>query len=160
MFPLYKNQIYTVNKFTALCEKSLYSEFSGIKTIYLFISVFSLAAQNKARKSSNTGTFHAVLLFYMMGTSNLNGLRITSFIAYNWNFFYTSFLIFRGGSRTAGTSKMELFVIIVNGWKSLTIITKCSVLDVRAVLDPTLKITLKVLKSEWLVSTFEVQLTH
>ena len=44
----------------------------------------------------------------------------------------------RGGSRTAATSKMERFVIIVNGWKPLTIITKRSVLDVAAALDPPL----------------------
>ena len=44
----------------------------------------------------------------------------------------------RGGSRTAATSKMELFVIIVNGCQPLTIITKCSILDVAAVLDPPL----------------------
>ena len=43
-----------------------------------------------------------------------------------------------GGSRTAPTSKMELFVIIVNGFKPLTIITKCSILDIAAVLDPPL----------------------
>ena len=42
----------------------------------------------------------------------------------------------RGGSRTAATSKLERFVIIINGWKLLTIITKRSVLDVAAVLDP------------------------
>ena len=42
------------------------------------------------------------------------------------------------GSRTAATSKVELFVIIVNGWKPLTIITKSSTLDVAAVLDPPL----------------------
>ena len=30
--------------------------------------------------------------------------------------------VYRGGSRTAATSKMERFVIIVNGWKPLTII--------------------------------------
>ena len=42
------------------------------------------------------------------------------------------------GSRTAATSKMENFVIIVNGWKSLTIIRKSSILDVAAVLDPSL----------------------
>ena len=47
-------------------------------------------------------------------------------------------LIFRDGSRTAATSKMELFVITVKGWKPLTIITKCSILDVAAVLDPPL----------------------
>ena len=44
----------------------------------------------------------------------------------------------RGGSRTAATSKMERFVIIVNGLKPLTVITKRSILDVAAVLDPPL----------------------
>ena len=44
-----------------------------------------------------------------------------------------------GGSRTAATSKMERFVIIVNGWKPLTVITKRSILDVVAVLDPPLE---------------------
>ena len=44
----------------------------------------------------------------------------------------------RGGSRTAATSKVELCVIIVNGWNPLTIITKSSTLDVAAVLDPPL----------------------
>ena len=52
-------------------------------------------------------------------------------------FIYISKMI-RGGSRTAVTSKMEHFVIIVNGWKPLTIITKSSILDVAAVLDPSL----------------------
>ena len=42
----------------------------------------------------------------------------------------------RGGSRTAATSKMERFVTIVNGWKLLTIITKRSIFDVAAALDP------------------------
>ena len=45
-------------------------------------------------------------------------------------------LAFRGGSRAAATSNMERFVIIVNGWKPLTIITKRSILDVAAALDP------------------------
>ena len=44
----------------------------------------------------------------------------------------------RGESRAAATSKMEGFVIIVNGWKLLTIITKSSILDVAAGLDPSL----------------------
>ena len=34
---------------------------------------------------------------------------------------------------------MEHFVIIVNGWKPLTITTKHAILDVAAVLDPPLK---------------------
>ena len=42
----------------------------------------------------------------------------------------------RGESRTAAISKMELFVIIVNGWKPLTIIKKCSILDIIAVINP------------------------
>ena len=45
----------------------------------------------------------------------------------------------RGGSRTAKTSKMEYFVIIVDGLQPLTIITKRSILDVAAVLDPPLR---------------------
>ena len=44
----------------------------------------------------------------------------------------------KGRSRTAATSKMKLFVIIGNGFQLLTITTKCSVLDVAAVLDPPL----------------------
>ena len=43
-----------------------------------------------------------------------------------------------GGSRTAATSKTERFVIIVNGFQPLAIITKRSILDVVAVLDPPL----------------------
>ena len=36
------------------------------------------------------------------------------------------------------TSKMEHFVIIINYWKLLSIITKRSILDVAAALDPSL----------------------
>ena len=41
----------------------------------------------------------------------------------------------RGESRATATSKMERFVIIVNGWSPLTIITNRSILNVAAVLD-------------------------
>ena len=41
----------------------------------------------------------------------------------------------KGGSRTVATSKMELFMVIVDSWKPLTIITKCSILDIAAVLN-------------------------
>ena len=44
----------------------------------------------------------------------------------------------RGESRAAATSKMERFVVIVKGWKPLAFITKPSVLDVAAALDPPL----------------------
>ena len=47
-------------------------------------------------------------------------------------------ILLRGGSRAAATSKMECFVTIVNGFQSLTIITKRSMLDVAAALDPPL----------------------
>ena len=43
--------------------------------------------------------------------------------------------IYRRGSRTAAISKMERFVIIVNGCKPLTIITQHSIVDVAAALD-------------------------
>ena len=47
-------------------------------------------------------------------------------------------IYFRGESRTAATSKVEFFVIIVNGFQPLTIVTKRSTLDVAAALDPPL----------------------
>ena len=62
--------------------------------------------------------------------SNLRVAKGTDFLFTNQN---------RGGSRTAATSKMKCFVIIVNGWKQLTIITKRSILDAAVVLDPPLQ---------------------
>ena len=46
--------------------------------------------------------------------------------------------MFREGSRAAAISKMECFVIIVNGFQLLSIITKHSILNVAAALDPPL----------------------
>ena len=43
--------------------------------------------------------------------------------------------MFTGVSRTAATSKMQHFVIIVNSWRLLSIITKSSELDVAAGLN-------------------------
>ena len=51
---------------------------------------------------------------------------------------YIAWTVSRRRSRTAATSKMEHFVIINNGWKPLAIITKSSILDIAAVLDPPL----------------------
>ena len=56
----------------------------------------------------------------------------------------------RAGSRAAAASKMEWFVIIVNSLQPLTIITKHSILDVAAALDPPLyKIVHENLKLEF-----------
>ena len=49
--------------------------------------------------------------------------------------------LFRGASRGAATSKIERFVTIVNGFQPLTIITKRSILDAAAALDPPLLFT-------------------
>ena len=45
------------------------------------------------------------------------------------------YIVYRYGSRAAGTSKIESFVVIVNG---LQRITKHSIMEVAAVLDPPL----------------------
>ena len=47
-------------------------------------------------------------------------------------------VVYRDSSKNAVTSNMEHFVIIVNGFQLLTVITKCSILDVAVVLDPPL----------------------
>ena len=50
--------------------------------------------------------------------------------------------LFRSKSRTVATSKMERYVIIVNDcFQPLIVITKRSILDVAAVLDPPLVLT-------------------
>ena len=58
------------------------------------------------------------------------------------------------------TSKMERFVIIVNGWKPLSIIAKRSISDVTAALDPPLMRKVKIdllsvlIKVSWRNSNF------
>ena len=51
---------------------------------------------------------------------------------------------------------MERFVIIVKGWKPLTIITKRSILNVAAALDPSLKLE----KKAWFESSLLSLLRH
>ena len=46
--------------------------------------------------------------------------------------------LFRGICRAPMTSKMELFVTILDGFQSLTNVTKNYILDVMGVLDPSL----------------------
>ena len=61
-------------------------------------------------------------------------------ILFHWRFYECiMFSSFRGGSRTAATSKMKHLVIIV---KPLTIITKSSILEFAALLDPPFPILL------------------
>ena len=68
----------------------------------------------------------------------------TEFWWHHINWFNVSYLLHlfmsKGGFRTAATSKMECFVIIVSGWILLTTITKHSILDVAAALDPPLTV--------------------
>ena len=66
-----------------------------------------------------------------------NFLDVLSCLSYSWTKSSRSMAL-RCGSRTAATSKMELFVIIVNGFQPLTIITNCSILDVAAFIGPPL----------------------
>ena len=76
-------------------------------------------------------------------TYNRTLSNISEVVRKNWHILqinpeFRNVFVNRGGSRTAATSKMERFEIIVNGLKPLTIITKRSILDVAAVLDPPL----------------------
>ena len=86
-----------------------------------------------------------------MSTSNEPSLANSSVLDIKFSFLLAPWInkgnLFRGGSRTATTSRMERFLIIVNGWKPLTIITKHSILDVAEALDPPL--LLKVIYNKW-----------
>ena len=68
-------------------------------------------------------------------------------------------IIIRGGSRTAVASKVDRFVIIVNDWKLLTIITKRSILDVAAVLVPHLIILIKFYQFNHEVNILDIKLS-
>ena len=80
------------------------------------------------KKGSGTADSEGLLKFMVrIGEEHYRKLILFSVLKFEYNF--------RGGSKTAATSKMERFVIIFNGWKSLTITTKPSILDVAAVLE-------------------------
>ena len=51
----------------------------------------------------------------------------------------------RGTCRSPATSKMKLFVTLLNGFQSLTNVTKNYILDVMGVLDPSLLLRIKIL---------------
>ena len=77
-----------------------------------------------------------LLVTYFVMTSKIS---VKLAISLKCSIFFAKFLeIIRGGSRAAATSRMEHFVIIVKGFQQLTIITKRSIVDVAAVLDPSL----------------------
>ena len=59
----------------------------------------------------------------------------------------------RGASKTAATSLMRLFLVIVNELQPLTIVAKSSFSDIAAVLDLSLSITITELLSFSLTST-------
>ena len=78
---------------------------------------------------------------------------MVGFFFVNSIFFVIFIKVFRGESRAAATFKMECFVIIVNGWKPLTIVTKHSILDAAATLDPPLVLHLgrEAMLSAWYI---------
>ena len=51
----------------------------------------------------------------------------------------------RGTCRSAATCKMKLFLTLLNGFQSLTNVTKNYILDVMGVLDPSLLLRIKIL---------------
>ena len=111
-----------------------------------------------------------VYLYY----TNLSEINIFVLISINWNNSFNKFLFVnlakiiagsccmknRDGSRTAATCKVERFVIIVNGFQPLTMITKHASLDVAAVLDAPLKNSLIFWMNCFKSWTFCIALTH
>ena len=69
------------------------------------------------------------------GTEKKDGVQLGMHFSSQSGFQLVSGFLSRGRSRAAATSKLERFVIIVNGFQPLTIIIKRSILDVAAALD-------------------------
>ena len=107
----------------------------SLKRFFKFL-LGSFRFQKYQNKSSNFDKYFFSTDFAHL--QNISFLKATL-----WNYFsgFQSPLMTvntRGGSRAAATSNMDRFVIIVNGFQSLTIITKRSILDIAVVLDPPL----------------------
>ena len=101
---------------------------------FKFLTSFSLDI-----RAWSTETLTKVALLSYSGVLTHSVPLVSLFM--HWKYLKLSFfdVFIGGGSRTAAASKIELFVIIVNGWKLFTIITKSSILDVAAGLDPPLQ---------------------
>ena len=117
------NYVLTKKKLSLIEKSVVYKQFP-----------WSLQGSKWALVIRPVSTESTLLLFLLI--PNVLDFFISFFTNFLLIIFQTSFL--RGGSRIAATSKMECFEIIVNGWKLLTIITKRSILNVAAVLDPPL----------------------
>ena len=116
-----------------------------VSNIYNQILLKTFLSSPNLRK--NTGLVFLTLLYNTHSHKNQKLLPIScDYIQ------YTISSITRGGSRTAGTSKMVRFLIMVNGWKPLTFITKRSILDGAAALD--LPLITRISRSLKIVSTW------
>ena len=78
---------------------------------------------------------HQTLILSLLIFGETPKTFLDALVTSNRHLIFSHLITSRGGSRTVATSKMDHFVIIVNCWKPLTIITKSFILDVVAVLD-------------------------
>ena len=111
-----------------VCHIQLYSlvdKDNLYNSVYMYVGVWKTSRfeiiLNTNRKCKNSSKYFEQLIY----------LKVTS-----------------GGSRFAVTSRIQHFVIIVNIWKPLIIVTKRSILDVEATLDPPL-VTSQVSNTFW-----------
>ena len=100
----------------ALRKESLNESYIVTRQNILFLSILR-----------STSLLTKIQKLHLLGTSSVRVLQTNQ-----------SSQVYRGGSTTAAASKMDCFVIIVNGWKPFT---KRFILDVAVVLDPPLKYT-------------------
>ena len=109
-----------------------------VNIIFRIIGTVIIATSWSIR-SASTQHWHRIIIIMVIVIFTSSFLHLCySFVHVSW-----------GGSRTAATFKVELFVIIVNRWKPLTIITKSSTLDVAAVLDPHAAVVFEILSHDW-----------
>ena len=126
--------------------------------LYLLLIIkLRFTCGKRIKEYQNIMTMNVILLFHIIAlygvkwdtliskSTTSEWIKIWCWNWCSWNGLYWGIMrpcfnltAIRDGSRDAATSKMECFVIIVNGWKPLAIITKWSFLDVAAALDPTL----------------------
>ena len=109
----------------------------NIRTVWNLFKV-----DNKNTSTTSDVVLMSILLTLRVDFTHYSNVFIVDFKQVNtgWEGSTTEWKLEQnsGWSKTAATSKMEYFVIIVNGCQPLTVITKRSILVVSAVLDPPL----------------------
>ena len=128
--------VYLTSKRKLLYEILLFSVLTEVTSQLVNDKVISTVALNTTENMQRLSK-HQTSEVFAIPRDVFDSTVLNTHLITHWIFLLLqrafNVMVARGGSRAAATSRMEYFVIIVNGVEPLTIITKHSILDVAGV---------------------------